>query len=127
VQSSLVVYESLPRATEGANYVATQNTRRGFVQSVFELLADRDALVTQTTPPPEYGEVTDTTDVLATIANTVPFSLTGHPAMSVCGEVGDAPVGLQPEADWHDEAVLARLGAASKQPIEPRHVPNDGV
>jgi amidase len=110
VQSSLVVYESLSRA----NYVAAQNARRGFVQSVCEFLADTDALVTQTTTsPPEYGEVTDTADVLATTANTVPFSLPGHPAVSVpCGEVGDALVGLQPEADWHDEAVLARLGAA---------------
>jgi Asp-tRNA(Asn)/Glu-tRNA(Gln) amidotransferase A subunit family amidase len=115
VQSSLVVYESLYRATDGANYVAAQNARRGFVQSVFEFLADTDALVTPTTttPPPEFGEVTDTADVLATIANTAPFNLTGHPSLSVpCGEVGGAPVGLQLVADWHDEAVLARLGAA---------------
>jgi len=115
VRSSLVVYESLYRATDGANYVAAQNERRRFVQSVFEFLADTDALVMPTTTmaPPEFGEVTDTADVLATIANTAPFNLTGHPALSVpCGAVDGAPVGLQLVADWHEEPVLARLGSA---------------
>jgi len=32
---------------------------------------------------PDYGEISEDADLLRTIANTGPFNLTGHPALSV--------------------------------------------
>jgi aspartyl-tRNA(Asn)/glutamyl-tRNA(Gln) amidotransferase subunit A len=120
VVNSLVTYEALFEASQGQLYVAAQNARRSFTQSVFESLADVDALVmpTMTTPPPEFGAVESVEDVLETISNTSPFNLTGHPALSVpVGDVRGAPVGVQLVSDWHSERTLARLGSAVESTV----------
>lgn len=112
---SLVTYEALHEATEGGAYVDAQRVRTEFARRVDRALADVDALALPTTrsPAPKFGEVTDTEDVMTTIANTCPFNATGNPALSVpCGRVDGAPVGLQLVADRFDEPVLAALGRA---------------
>ena len=44
---------------------------------------------------------------------TLPFNVTGHPAMSVpCGLAGGLPVGLQIVGRLGDEAMVCRVGAA---------------
>lgn len=45
-----------------------------------------------------------------TVANTVPFNLTGHPALSVPVFDGEAPVGVQFVGQRHDEHMLISLG-----------------
>jgi Asp-tRNA(Asn)/Glu-tRNA(Gln) amidotransferase A subunit family amidase len=125
VRSALAIFESLFEVTDGRIYVAAQNARRAFVQSVFEFLAETDPLVTPTAmTPPAFGAVTDTADVLATIANTAPLNLTGHPALSVpCGVVDGAPVGMQSWLTGTTSRCWPESVPRSKRPPERRTHP----
>jgi Asp-tRNA(Asn)/Glu-tRNA(Gln) amidotransferase A subunit family amidase len=96
------------------HYVAAQNLGTAFSAVVDETLGTYDALVAPTTPmtAPEFGEITSDEDFARTIANTVPFNLTGHPALSVPVETDDGvPVGVQFIGDRRDEATLVALGS----------------
>ncbi len=108
----LVVGRALTEATDGAGYVAAQNARHEFHAAVDDTLETYDALLLSTTPmtAPDFGEVSEDTDLLSTIAHTSPFNLTGHPALSVPVEAGDEPVGCQVVTDWYDEATAVALG-----------------
>lgn len=113
VRDNLVVYSALDEATDGRLYVGAQNARRRFTADVLTALEDVDALVTPTTPitAPEFGTATGADDIRTIIANTIPFNLTGNPAVSVpCGASDGKPVGLQIVTGWHEEAVGALLG-----------------
>ncbi|MDS0474501.1 amidase [Natrinema sp. 1APR25-10V2] len=118
VRARLVVGRALTELDDGAGYVAAQNVRREFADTVDERLEARDALVLPTTPmtAPDYGDVTDDADLLRTLANTSPFNLTGHPALSVpvtTGRDGNGdPIGCQFVTDWYDEATAVALGRA---------------
>jgi len=115
VRDQLVAGKAIDEATDGAAYVAAQGFRREFTAMVQEHLAAYDALVTPTTPRTalEFGAVQDRDDLIETLANTGPFNLTGHPALSVpCGEVDGQPVGLQIVTDWHGEPTSVALGSA---------------
>ena len=113
VRGRLVVGRALAAATEGG-YVAAQNARHEFHATVEGRLEDYDALLLSTTPmtAPDFGEVSEDTDLLRTIAHTSPFNLTGHPALSVPVAADGAPVGCQVVADWYDEATAVALGRA---------------
>lgn len=108
----LVVGRALTEATDGAGYVAAQNARHEFHAAVDDTLEAYDALLLPTTPmtAPDFGEVSEDTDLLSTIAHTSPFNLTGHPALSVPVEAGAEPVGCQVVTDWYDEATAVSLG-----------------
>lgn len=85
-------------ATSGRPYIAAQNVRSRLCESVERALEQFDVLVTPTVPvtAPPFGTVTETEDLRQLIANTAPFNLTGHPAVSVpCGDVDGKPIGLQ--------------------------------
>ncbi|WP_158600095.1 amidase [Halorubrum sp. Atlit-28R] len=97
------------------HYVAAQTLGAEFTAVVDEALGSYDALVAPTTPmtAPEFGEITSDEDFARTVANTVPFNLTGHPALSVPIETADGePVGLEFVGARRDEATLVALGAA---------------
>jgi Asp-tRNA(Asn)/Glu-tRNA(Gln) amidotransferase A subunit family amidase len=114
VRKQLIDHGTLTAVTGGRNYVLAQNARREFVAGVSDLFDTYDALLTPTTAvtAPGFGEIADDAGLLQTIANTAPFNLTGHPALSVpCGEADGAPVGLQVVADYHEEATAVALGA----------------
>lgn len=112
---SLVINAQLLNATEGKQYVAAQNARRDFIRTIQSLFETYDALITPTTPmsAPELGDVDTIDDLLETEANTGPFNLTGHPAISVpAGRVDGRPIGLQVVAEWNDDATAARIGSS---------------
>ncbi|UTF52262.1 amidase [Natronosalvus rutilus] len=114
VRNQLLIGDGVDAITEGSVYVAAQNFRQALTASIDDLFEGVDALITPTTPipAPEFGEVFDLESFVQTVANTVPFNLTGHPALSVpCGTTESKPVGLQIVTDRHAEPTAVRLGA----------------
>lgn len=117
VRARLVVGRTLATSDDSAGYVAAQNVRQQFRETVESRLDSYDALVLPTTPTtaPAFGTVETDADLLDTIAHTSPFNLTGHPALSVpCGRADEQadPVGCQIVTGWFDEATAVTLGEA---------------
>lgn len=105
-----------------AQYLGAQQARRKIVAEFRELWRSFDVLVTATSPiaasPIEattarLGE-RDVPLVRAYLDLTLPFNLTGQPALSVpCGFTGAGlPVGMQLVGRPFEEATLLRVGAA---------------
>ncbi|MFB6172387.1 MAG: amidase [Haloarculaceae archaeon] len=114
-RNNLLTSAGVTAATDDAAYVAAQGYRRSFTRQAMALLSEYDALVTPTTPTTAlpFGAVETQEDLIQTLANTGPFDLTGHPALSVpCGEVSGRPVGFQVVTDYHDEATAVAIGRA---------------
>lgn len=114
VRNQLLIGGGVDAVTDGSVYVAAQNFRRDLTADTDDLFERFDALITPTTPipAPRFGEVLDIESFVQTFMNTVPFSLTGHPALSVpCGTTESKPVGLQIVTDRHAESTAVRLGA----------------
>ena len=96
----------LDKKTGGHSYTVGRREAKGFEERVDMLLEDFDAMVTPTlrTVPPTYSEVDATEGMENITGNTMPFSLSGHPAVSVPSDQHDeAPVGLQIIAEHFDD------------------------
>jgi aspartyl-tRNA(Asn)/glutamyl-tRNA(Gln) amidotransferase subunit A len=114
VTDQLIVGGALLEASGGRHYVGAQRVREAFVAEVDDRLREYDALVLPTTPTtaPDFGTVTDDASFVRTVSHTLPFNLTGHPALSVpCGTADGRPVGCQVVTARHDEATALALGA----------------
>ncbi|MEY8099245.1 amidase [Falsihalocynthiibacter sp. S25ZX9] len=94
--------------------VAAQKLVGGFGAAVDTLLRDHDVLILPTTmaPAPPFSAFAEGKTVW-TAMRTLPFNVTGHPALSVpMGFANGLPMGLQ-IVGWHgDEATVCRVGAA---------------
>jgi len=96
------------------HYVAARNLGTEFTAVVDEALGAYDALVLPTTPmtAPSFGDITTDDDFARTVANTVPFNVTGHPALTVPVKTDDGvPVGVQFVGQRDAERTLVALGA----------------
>jgi aspartyl-tRNA(Asn)/glutamyl-tRNA(Gln) amidotransferase subunit A len=103
-------------------YLAAQQARRNTIAAYRELWRSFDVLVTATSPiaAPLIGATTTRLGeqeiplVRAFLDLTLPFNLTGQPALSVpCGFTRSGlPIGLQLVGRPYDEATLFRAGAA---------------
>lgn len=103
-------------------YLAAQQARRNTIAAYRELWRSFDVLVTPTSPiaAPPIGATTarlgeqDVPLVRAFLDLTLPFNLTGQPALSLpCGYTrAGLPIGLQLVGRPYDEATLFRAGAA---------------
>jgi aspartyl-tRNA(Asn)/glutamyl-tRNA(Gln) amidotransferase subunit A len=103
-------------------YLAAQQARRKTIAAYRELWRSFDVLVTPTSPiaAPLIGATTaklagqEIPLVRAFLDLTLPFNLTGQPALSVpCGFTrGGLPIGLQLVGRPYDEATLFRAGTA---------------
>ena len=103
-------------------YLGAQQARRNIIAAYRSLWRSFDVLVTPTSPiaAPVIGATTAKLDgkdiplVRAFLDLTLPFNLTGQPALSVpCGFTrGGLPIGLQLVGRPFDEATLFRAGAA---------------
>jgi len=103
---------SLSERTGNQTYALAQRARCAVTEGVDEALADVDVLAGVTVPrlPPERGSGIE--DLLDATANTRPFSLTGHPAVSVPAGVEEGlPVGMQFVGSRGDEASVLRAAA----------------
>ncbi|WP_170977318.1 amidase [Halorussus salinisoli] len=114
-QNRAIATRAFVEATNGRPYVVAQEMRRTLCDAVETALNQYDVLVTPTVPvlPPEFDAVTETADLRQLIANTSPFNLTGHPAVSVpCGTVNNKPVGLQVVAARGAEETVLQIARA---------------
>ena len=105
----------------GADYVQAVRMRRELTVELLTAMADLDVILTATTP----GEAPPITEVprwdnMTKPNFTMPFNVTGFPAMSICGGFGPngLPLGLQLIAKPFEEPVLFRAAHAYEQATE---------
>lgn len=103
----------------GVDYLQAQRVRRVVRQAWAGLFGRVDLLLTPTVPmtAPRFGEQSvrlpsgDVPAVTACLGNSLPFNLSGHPALSIpCGfSAARLPIGLQLVGRPFEEATLLRL------------------
>jgi aspartyl-tRNA(Asn)/glutamyl-tRNA(Gln) amidotransferase subunit A len=111
----------------GADYVLAQRMRARIRDAVRRAFDDIDVLLLPTTPitAPLVGDRRvrwrsgDEPVDGALVRLTVPFNLTGLPALSVpCGRVSGLPVGAQVVGRWNDETRVLSVGRLIEELVE---------
>jgi amidase len=113
----------------GHYYAKSQNLRRQLIQAYDDCLSHVDLLAMPTVPQKAIA-FDDTRPLQEEIflsgnmnQNTAPFSLTGHPAISVpCGFAQQLPIGMMLVGRRWDESTLLRAAAAFES-LEPARLP----
>lgn len=93
-------------------YALAHRARRVLTDGVSDALSEVDVLASTTVPmlPPTWDEAVE--DVFSALANTGPFNVSGHPAVSVpAGTVDGLPVGLQFVGEQFDETTILRAAS----------------
>lgn len=93
-------------------YALAHRARQALTDGVNEALDEVDVLASTTVPllPPTWDEPVE--DVFDALANTGPFNVSGHPAISVpAGTVDELPVGLQFVGEPFDEGSVLNAAA----------------
>lgn len=88
----------LDAKTNGASYIAGRQEAQAFTERVNTVFEEFDVLLTPTlrSVPPTYSEVNAAEGMENITGNTMPFSLSGHPAVSItAGYCEKVPVGVQ--------------------------------
>jgi aspartyl-tRNA(Asn)/glutamyl-tRNA(Gln) amidotransferase subunit A len=105
----------LGAAITAADLVHAQRARRELTDAVNDALSRYDALLTLSAlnTAPRFDQPTDPTSSASPI-QTIPFNVTGHPAMSVPTGLGanGLPIGVQIAGRAFDEAMVFRIGRA---------------
>ena len=118
---------SLPR-DPGDKYLLAEAEVEGLRRDIAELLTRYDALLCPTTPVPAHPHdleeltIGDRTDMArAVMRATIPWDLTGSPALSVPFALSNdgLPIGVQLVGRRFDEPTVLRLGAALEAAREP--------
>lgn len=125
---AILTSEYLRRNYSGAIYAKAKNLTMDLRAAYDDALDEVDALVMPTVPmkPPPHGTNMDlermheTGPGFAETANTEPFNLSHHPAISIpCGTVDGVPVGAMFVGNHFDEMTLFTLAAAVEDLIMP--------
>ncbi len=112
VKATMLAGEWLRRTRPGSVYAHAQTARGGIRRAYDRALAEHDLLILPTTPfvafeATEVGVLERVTRAWAAEANTAPFDLTGHPALSLpLAEVDGLPQGVMAVAPHLEEARL---------------------
>lgn len=121
----LLVGEYVEDEYLGYYYAKAQNLRRDVTRAYDDALSGVDCLALPTTPRPplEIKEGATVEERLVRnsglLANTCPFNLTGHPAISVpAGDVDGLPIGLTLVGKRFGEESLLRLARAFEDATE---------
>jgi amidase len=101
-------------------YAKAQNLSRKLREEYDRALGSFDLLLMPTNPmkapPLPRSNATKAESMYPgfdSVANTAPFNITGHPAMSIpCGMSDGLPVGMQLVGRWYDEPTIYRAAAA---------------
>lgn len=120
IKAGMLLGYHLSENYQGRFYAKAQNLRRRLRREYDLVLEKYDLLLMPTTAfptlaiPPDGASLTETLlHCWTMLANTCPFDLTGHPAISVpCGEADGKPVGLMLIGRHWDEATVLRAASA---------------
>jgi len=96
VRSSLLYAERLNADLNNEYYALALKAKNQITSEVEELFEDVDLLASSGVPmlPPRWNE--EFTDIFTAMSNTVPFSLTGHPAITLpSGNIDGLPTSIQ--------------------------------
>jgi amidase len=112
---NLMLGTFMKQAYQGRFYGKAQNLRASLRNGYDDLLRDVDLLVMPTTPMKahHYNPSLDPEELVLAgwnmVANTAPFNMTGHPALSVpCGMSSGLPIGMMLVGrHFHDATLLA--------------------
>jgi amidase len=123
---TLILGQYLADEYRGQYYAKAQNLSRKLAKKYDEYLSEVDVLAMPTTPQtahryqPEISRLEAIERALNMLANTAPFDVTGHPAISVpAGESDGLPVGLMFVGERFDDATTLRAGYAFEQLVSP--------
>jgi len=121
VKSMWLAWSYVERNYGPSLYGKAQNLTRELRAEYDAVLDSVDALAMPTVPVEPFEQDTDQDRVeriaesglVPLGANTCPFNLTRHPALTVpCGTAGECPVGLMLVGDHFDDDTLLRIGDA---------------
>jgi aspartyl-tRNA(Asn)/glutamyl-tRNA(Gln) amidotransferase subunit A len=121
LDASLRSMIEIGRMFSGVQYVQAQRTRASISKAFVETMERFDVLVMPTTPVPACKASEDGTQLAGLRnQNTMPFNLSGLPAISVpCGFNGDGmPIGLQIVGRPFDEATVLKVAEAYERATE---------
>jgi len=126
VKVSILLGRHAAQTRSGYYYGKVQNARHRLRAAYDEVLADHDLLIMPTSPnraqpvPAADAPLAETLDHCWNMAaNTAPFNLTGHPALSLPCAISDGrPIGLQIVGRHGDEATIYRLAHAFEQAVD---------
>ncbi len=119
----MMIGEYMHRHYHGRYYSKAQNQRHLLEEGYDAILEDCDVIAMPTVPfvTPELaardcGIEEEMRHALDMIGNTCPFSLTGHPAISVpCGAADDLPIGLMLVGRQFDDFTVLQVADAVEQ------------
>ncbi len=121
---TLILGEYLSDRYRGRYYAKAQNLRRELAARYDDALSGVDVLAMPTTPQTAHEVREDLTRVeaieraLNMLANTAPFDVTGHPAVSVPAGTSDGlPVGLMFVGGRFEDADVLRAGDAFERSV----------
>ena len=123
VKLVLLVGSYMMEQYNGVMYAKAQNMRHELRAAYDDALAQYDLLLMPTTPMPAHANDSEGTPqgimnhAWDMVANTAPFDMTGHPAISVpCGKTSEGlPVGLMLVGRQFDDATVLRGAHAFEQ------------
>lgn len=114
--------EYLAEEYHGRYYAKAQNLSRDLMAAYDDVLTDVDVLAMPTTPQTAHKHLEDPSRLqileraVNMLANTSPFDVTGHPALSVpAGTSEGLPVGLMFVGEAFDDATVLQAGDAFEQ------------
>ena len=118
----------------GRYYAKARNQAPGLTAAYDDVLGDQDVLVMPTLPlratpipAPDAPREEYVARALEMIPNTAPFSVTGHPALTVpAGLVDGLPVGMMVIGRHFDDGTVLRVGRAYEQVIGGFSMPSAG-
>ena len=125
VKLTLILGEYMSEQYRGRYYTKAKNLARELTAAYDEALAEVDVLAMPTTPQTAHRKVADLSRLeaidraLNMLANTAPFDVTGHPAISLpCGTSDDLPVGLMLVGERFDDATVLRTAEAVERSVD---------
>ena len=121
----LLIGSYMQEQYHGRMYAKAQNLRRPLRATYDRALQDFDVLVMPTTPNKSHRHVPGrgTKDTIShgwnMLANTAPFDMTGHPALSIpCAKSDGLPVGLMLVGRHFDDGTLFQAAHAFEQHVD---------